>query len=230
MYSAQPSRMRLGKLRLEPAKLVVDNARRCNDPVRRAISRTTWLRWSTVRTPSCIALGGASKALVSGQAWGRQGQGEGTCALFRMRLGEHASCAIRLVHQSMASRATPSERTRERESMTAWLWCVMLMDMGLRGAKIGSSSNGSPSTCGGVQSGWRAKSEGKGARASERGGVVPNPGAGGSGGAHRACRRRGPRESHACDASVMGIGCTVRCGCTHRVDPPAAAAACCWRT
>ena len=96
---------RLERLALEP-KLATESARRCSDPVLLAISRTTWLRWSTLITPSCMA-------------------------------------------QSMASSATPSERTRERESMTAWLWWEMVMDMGFLGAKMGSSSNGSPSTCSG---------------------------------------------------------------------------------
>ena len=51
--------------------------------------------------------------------------------------------------QSIASSATPSERTRERESITAWLWWLTEMDIGFLGAKMGSSSNGSPSTCNG---------------------------------------------------------------------------------
>eukprot|EP00964_Phaeocystis_antarctica_P107358 scaffold72092_cov72-Phaeocystis_antarctica.AAC.4 len=49
--------------------------------------------------------------------------------------------------QSSASSATPSARTRDWLSMTAWLWWRTLMVMALRGANIGSSSNGSPSTC-----------------------------------------------------------------------------------
>mmetsp|Transcript_37467 Transcript_37467/g.74919 ORF Transcript_37467/g.74919 Transcript_37467/m.74919 type:complete len:231 (-) Transcript_37467:138-830(-) len=110
---------RLERLRLLPPNVLSalrDNARRCSEPVRRAISLTTWLRCSTVSTPSCIA-------------------------------------------QSIASRATPSDRTWERESMTACESCVMVTDMGWlslgevgvesppRGVVSLSSSHGSPSIC-----------------------------------------------------------------------------------
>ena len=103
-WSRYPRLANEGRLRLLPAKLVELSALRWSEPVRRATSLTTWLRCSTVMTPSCIA-------------------------------------------QSIASNATPSERTFERESMTDWLWWLIEIDMGFRGAKIGSSSNGSPSTC-----------------------------------------------------------------------------------